>query len=209
MSDDDRIKQADTPESLHQSTRAHPDPVGQASEQSEPAQPETWLEENTQDHRYDEHYQWCEHKRTHWPDSEESFLSYYDFGIAKDLGDPENSNHYKTKKDYSWVPSVLCDIFYSDLSPETKVNILDYFLGLLSEIIICDVSRHNSTVHVYRDFLIRTVAPTISRRSRKLDFLGKLDPADAHDTSRGCVNTMTEINLVREIRHQIYIHALS
>jgi len=152
--------------------------------------------------------EWCETKRTCWPTSLDEFLSYCEFMLAKDLGDANLGRGHQTRLDYSWVPSILCDIFHSSLSPEPMLNILEYFLSLLSILILSDATTAADETPIFRDLLIRTVAPSADDLTLAPDFLGALDPADASDHTSKFNLEPEEISLVRDIRRQLYLHII-
>jgi len=153
--------------------------------------------------------EWCETKRTCWPTSLVEFLSDIEFMFAKDLGDdPHSPRGYQTRRDYSWVPSVLCDIFHNSLPPEPMLHILEYFLSLLSVLILSDATTVEGEAHFYRDLLLRTVAPSQDSLIMEPNFLGALDPADASDHTPRLNLEPMEISLVRDIRRQLYLHTI-
>lgn len=160
------------------------------------------------DDSFAEFREWCETKRTCWPTSLVEFLSYCEFMLAKDLDDSSINRGHQTRLDYSWVPSVLCDIFHSSLAPEPMLHILGYFLSLLSVLILSDATAAEREAHIFRDLLIRTVAPAADDLSLAPNFLGALDPSDASDHTPRFNMEPDEISLVRDIRRQLYLHAI-
>lgn len=176
---------------------AHVEPSATSSEQP------TFI-----DDIFAEFREWCETKRTCWPTSLVEFLSYYEYMLAKDLGDANLGRGHQTRLDYSWVPSILCDIFHSSLFPEPMLNILEYFLSLLSILILSDATTAADEAPIFRDLLIRTVAPSADDLTLAPDFLGSLDPADASDHTSKFNLEPEEISLVRDIRRQLYLHII-
>lgn len=159
------------------------------------------------DDSFDEFREWCENKRTCWPTELDTFLSYCEFMLAKDLGEPNSSRGSHTRRDYFWVPSVLCDIFHSTLEPAPMLNILEYFLSLLSMMIIADSTTVKDDAVIYHEILLRTVAPSRDLLSPEPDYLGALNPPDMLEPSIYGLKT-TEIELLSDIRRQLYLHLL-
>jgi hypothetical protein len=123
-----------------------------------------------------------------------------------DIEDSYPSNPCKTKKDYSWVPNALWEIFNRSLTPEAKLNILEYFLSLLSVLIISDSMAGGRYARTYRDLLLRTVAPSVSCLSTEPDYLGSLEPPKAPDLSPSDGSESEEISLVRDLRYLLHLH---
>jgi len=233
MSDDNirRFKPSPATESLYQAIKAHRDRAEHATQVSDPSpiaqpvadsvvpsapstphiQPSAASSNSEQsasvDDIYAEFREWCEAKRTCWPNSLVEFLSYCEFMFAKDLGDPHTNRSRQTRRDYSWVPSVLCDIFHSSLKPEAMLNILEYFLSLLSVLIPSDATPVEGEARTYRGLLLRTVAPTQGDLFLEPNFLGALDPADA-TTPPHYRPYSEEAYLLEDIRRQLYQHLL-
>ena len=120
---------------------------------------------------------------------------------------PSSSNPCKTKKDYSWVPNALWEVFDSSLKPDTKLNILEYFLSLLSVLIISDALSGGPQARIYRELLLKVVAPSASCLTSEPDFLGSLDPPKATDLSPSDGSEPEEITLVRDLRYLLHLHA--
>jgi len=151
--------------------------------------------------------EWCETKRTCWPTSLVEFLSYCEYMLAKDLGDPNLNRSHQTRLDFSWVPSVLCDIFHSNLAPSPMLHILEYFLSLLSVLILSDATSGEGGSIVYRDILLRTVAPSQGDVSLEPNFMGNLYSADDSEPT-AFEPEPEEVSLVRDIRRQLYLHII-
>jgi hypothetical protein len=192
---------------LIESQPDHDEQVTQLLESSQATQPEINADEGAPaEDDFEEFREWCERRRTHWPDSKDDFLSDLECLLIIDIEDSYPLNHCKTKKDYSWVPNALWEIFNGSLKPEAKLNILEYFLSLLSVLIISDSMAGGSYGSVYRDLLLRTVAPSASCLASEPDFLGSLDPAEARDPSTGSRPSPEEIALVRDLRYLLHLH---
>jgi len=159
------------------------------------------------DDSFDEFREWCEYKRTCWPTSLGTFLSYCEFMLAMDLGEPTSSRGSHTHCDYSWVPSVLCDIFHSSLESAPMLHILEYFLSLLSIMILADSTTAEDEAFIYQNVLLRTVAPSQSSLSLEPDYLGALDPPDVLTPSIFGLES-NEVKLLISIRRQLYQHLL-
>jgi hypothetical protein len=192
---------------LIESQPDHDEQVTQVPESSQATQPEVDASEGAPAGDYFVDFrEWCERRRTHWPDSGDDFLSDKECLLIIDIEDSYPSNPCKTKKDYSWVPNALWEIFNSSLKPETKLDILEYFLSLLSVLIISDSMAGGPYARVYRDLLLKTVAPSVSCLSNKPDYLGSLEPPKAPDLSPGDGSESEEISLVRGLRYLIHLH---
>jgi hypothetical protein len=193
---------------LIESQPDHDEQVTRLPESSQATQPEIDASEGAPaDDYFEDFREWCERRRTNWPDSKDDFLSDLECLLVIDIEDSYPSNPCTTKKDYSWVPNALWEIFNSSLRPETKLNILGYFLSLLSVLIISDSMAGGPYGSIYRDLLLRTVAPSASFLSNDPDYLGSLDPAEAHDPSTGSRPSPKEIALVRKLRYLLHLHA--
>ena len=193
------------PAHLHATSQAPspPTPPVAPSDVATPSEPPAFIADG-----FSEFREWCEAKRTRWPTSLVEFLSYHEFMFAKDLGDPDASRGGQTHCDYSWVPSILCDIFHSSLDPAPMLHILGYFLSLLSVLILSDATESEDETIIYRDLLCRTLAPSQGSLSLEPNFLGALDPADASDRTSRFHLEPEELSLVRELRRQLYQHLL-
>lgn len=159
------------------------------------------------DDSFAEFREWCEDKRTCWPTELGTFLSYCEFMLAKDLGELNSSRGSHTRRDYSWVPSVLCDIFHSSLKPAPMLHILEYFLSLLSMMILADSTTVADHAILYRDILLRTVAPSQGPLSLEPDYLGALNPPDVPTPSVYGLKS-NEVELLITIRRELYQHLL-
>ena len=159
------------------------------------------------DDGFDELREWCETKRTCWPTELGTFLSYCEFMLAKDLEEPNSGRGRHTRRDYSWVPSVLCDIFHSTLEPAPMLHILEYFLSLLSMMILADSTTVADHATIYHDYLLRTVAPSQGHLPHEPDYLGALNPPDILAPSIYGLKS-NEIELLSDIRRQLYLHLL-
>lgn len=114
----DRSKPAEPTSDVQSRIGSHPDPVEQVSQvpESQVAQPKIESVQDTPaDDRYQEFREWCERRRTNWPDSKDFFLSDNEALLTIDIDGPYPSNPRRTKKDYAWVPNALWEIFNSDL----------------------------------------------------------------------------------------------
>ena len=188
-------------------SHAHGEHAAEPSEPSQDDQPEIESEQGTSSaDRFQEFREWCERRRTQWPDSKDDFLSDKECLLIIDIEDSYPSNPCKTKKDYSWVPNALWEIFNRSLSPEAKLNILEYFLSLLSVLIISDSMAGGPDARVYRELLLRTVAPSPSCLSQEPDYLGSLEPPKAPDHSPSGGSESEEISLVRDLRYLLHLH---
>jgi hypothetical protein len=87
------------------------------------------------------------------------------------------------------------------------LNILAYFLSLLSVLILSDSTSVEREARIYRDLLLRTVAPSQGSLSLEPNFLGALDPADA-TTPPHHRPYSEEAYLLEDIRRQLYFHTL-
>jgi hypothetical protein len=216
----DRFKPTEATESLYQAIKSRCDRAEHATQlqespqtiQATPATLATQLEVESEqgsslDDYFEEFREWCERRRTNWPDSKDDFLSDNECLLIIDIEDSYPSNPCKTKKDYSWVPNALWEIFNSSLKPETKLNILEYFLSLLSVLILSDALNGRPHARIYRDLLLRTVAPSASCLTSGPEFLGSLDPPKAPDLSPSDGSESEEIALVRDLRYLLHLHA--
>jgi len=156
---------------------------------------------------FDEFREWCENKRTCWPTELGTFLSYCEFMFAKDLGEPNSGRGHHTRRDYSWIPSVLCDIFHSTLEPAPMLHILEYFLSLLSMMILADSTTVADHAIIYHDYLLRTVAPSQGHLPHEPDYLGVLNPPNAPTPSVYGLKSVEE-ELLITIRRALYQHLL-
>jgi hypothetical protein len=209
----DRLNPTEATESLYQAIKSRRDRAEHATQLQESTQAiqATQLKVESEqgapaDDYFEEFREWCERRRTNWPDSKDDFLSDNECLLIIDIEDSFPSNPCKTKKDYSWVPNALWEIFNSSLKPEVKLNILEYFLSLLSVLIISDSMAGGPYARVYRDLLLKTVAPSVSCLSNKPDYLGSLEPPKAPDLSPGDGSESEEISLVRGLRYLIHLH---
>jgi hypothetical protein len=207
----DHSKPTEAPESLSPAIESHRDPVGSAAQLPESTQATQLEVESEQgsslDDGFEEFREWCERRRTRWPDSKDYFLSDLECLLIIDIEDSYPSNPCKTKKDYSWVPNALWEVFNSSLKPDTKLNILEYFLSLLSVLIISDALSGGPQARIYRELLLKVVAPSASCLTSEPDFLGSLDPPKAPDLSPSDGSESEEISLVRDLRYLLHLHA--
>jgi hypothetical protein len=207
----DRFNPTEATESLYQAIKSRRDRAVSATQLPESA-PATQLEIESEqnsslDDGYEEFRDWCERRRTNWPDSKDDFLSDPECLLIIDIEDSYPSNPCKTMKDYSWVPNALWEIFNSSLKPETKLNILEYFLSLLSVLILSDALSGRPHARIYRELLLKVVAPSASCLTSGPEFLGSLDPPKAPDLSPSDGSESEEISLVRDLRYLLHLHA--
>jgi len=207
----DRIKPTEATESLYQaikSRRERAELSTQLPESTQATQLEVESEQGSSlDDGFEEFREWCERRRTHWPDSKDYFLNDLECFLLIDIEDSYPSNPCKTKKDYSWVPNALWEVFNSSLKPDSKLNILEYFLSLLSVLIISDALSGGPQARIYRELLLKVVAPSASCLTSEPDFLGSLDPPKAPDLSPSDGSESEEISLVRDLRYLLHLHA--
>jgi hypothetical protein len=210
MSDVDRFKPTEAAEGLPHTIGLRGDGAEHPTHHSDLVQATEPEAESQQDSSTDDAFQefreWCEYRRTSWPGSFGEFLSDDEYMLAGDISDAYPHSSCKTKKDYSWVPAALSNIFDSSLHDVRKFALLEYFLGLLSVLILSDATNGSPNARIYRELLIRTVSPGTSCLSRDPDFLGSLDPKHAHDPSACSESESEEIVLVRDLRRQLYFH---
>jgi hypothetical protein len=207
----DHSKPTEAPESLSPAIKSHRDLVGSSTQLPDSTQATQLEVESEQgsslDDCFEEFREWCERKRTRWPDSKDYFLSDLECLLIIDIEDSYPSNPCKTKKDYSWVPNALWEVFNSSLKSETKLNILEYFLSLLSVLIISDALSGGPQARIYRELLLKVVAPSASCLTSGPDFLGSLDPPKTPDLSPSDGSESEEISLVRDLRYLLHLHA--
>jgi len=87
------------------------------------------------------------------------------------------------------------------------LHILEYFLSLLSMMILADSTTVADHAILYRDILLRTVAPSQGPLSLEPDYLGALNPPDVPTPSVYGLKS-NEVELLITIRRELYQHLL-
>jgi len=118
--------------------------------------------------------EWCEARRTKWPEVEDILLPDSQRYWPSEFG---SEGRIKGRMDFSEIPAVLSDIVSSKLSHPRTLALLNYYLGFVAALIIVDSLPDEKTAVQICGFLEVGIGPASFGFDTDPSFMGLLIPS--------------------------------